>query len=191
MRIGVFADTHDHLDNTRLAVHEFNRHRCDLVVFAGDFVSTFVTPPLRRLHCPLLGCFGDNDGNKRGLRNGTSIAGTIGEPPFGFRTDDGVRILVTHMLRHLRDHARDCDVVIYAHTHRPRIHRDDHGRLLINPGETSGWTFRKPSIALLDTNPLQARLIHLPEPPAPPALSPEFYAPEPRADANSEPETHP
>lgn len=166
MRIGVFADTHDHLDNTRLAVAEFNRAGCELVLFAGDFVSTFVTPPLRRLKCPLIACFGDNDGNKQGLRNGVSLVGRIGEPPFGIRTNDGCKILVTHMLRTLRGYAQDCDVVVYAHTHRAAIRRDDQGRLLVNPGETSGWTFRKPSIALLDTRPLSAHLIFLP--PLPP-----------------------
>ena len=32
MRIGIFADTHDHLDNIRHAVAEFNRLECDHVV---------------------------------------------------------------------------------------------------------------------------------------------------------------
>lgn len=163
MRIGIFADAHDHLDNVRLAVREFNRLDCDLVVFAGDFVSTFVTPPLRKLRCPFWACFGDNDGNKRGLRNGTSIIGWIAEPPFGFRTPDGIRVLVTHMLRDLRGFADGCNVVIYAHTHKPLIRRDESGRLLINPGETSGWTFRKPTIAVLETPSLEARIIALPE----------------------------
>lgn len=173
MRIGVFADTHDHLDNTRLAVREFNRAGCELVVFAGDFVSTFVTPPLRRLRCPLLGCFGDNDGNKRGLLNGTSIVGQVGEAPFGFTTPDGKRILVTHMLRHLRGFAENADAVLYAHTHRPRIHWDGKGRLLVNPGETSGWTFRKPSIAILETNPMSASILYLPELPPEPSWEDE------------------
>ncbi len=164
MRIGVLADTHDHLDNVRIAVAEFERECCDLVVLAGDFVSTFVTPPLRRLRCPFIGVFGDNDGNKRGLRNGVSTIGHIAEPPIGFRTPDGVRILVTHMLRHLRGFADNCDVVIFAHTHRPENRTDGKGRLLLNPGETSGWTFRKPSIAILETRPLSARHIWLPPP---------------------------
>lgn len=166
MRIGVFADAHDHLDNVRLAVSEFNRQKCDLVVFAGDFVSTFVTPPLRKLKCPFWACFGDNDGNKRGLKNGTSLIGWIAEPPFGFVTPDGVRFLVTHMLRDLRGIAGDCHVVVYAHTHKPNIRRDDHGRLLVNPGETSGWTFRKPSIAIVETRPLTAQIVDLPPMPS-------------------------
>ena len=167
MRIGVFADSHDHMDHVRWVVRHFNQRRCELVVFAGDFVSTFVAPPLRRLQCPLLACFGDNDGNKRGLQNGLSIVGTVGEPPFGFRTPDGTRILVTHMLESLRGHAGEGDVVVYAHTHRPKIERDARGRLLVNPGETSGWTYRRPTVALLETSPIGAEIVDLPPMPLP------------------------
>lgn len=176
MLIGVFADSHDHLDNVRLAVGEFNKAKCDLVVFCGDFVSTFVTPPLRRLRCPFLGCFGDNDGNKRGLLNGVSVIGTIGEPPFGFQTPDGVKVLVTHMLRHLRGLGDNADLILFSHTHRAEIRRDSRGRLFVNPGETSGWSFRKPSIALVETNPLDARLIYLPAPPPAPEIAGDIYS---------------
>lgn len=40
MHVGIFADSHDHLINIRLAVERFNRERCDYVLFAGDLVST-------------------------------------------------------------------------------------------------------------------------------------------------------
>lgn len=168
MRIGIFADTHDHVDNVRRAVAEFNRAECELVVHAGDFCSPIVVPPLRKLRCPVLACFGDNDGNKVGIEGGMRIIGPVGHPPFGFRTRDGLRILVTHAAEDLRGCLEESDVVITAHSHKPRVDRDDAGRLWVNPGETSGWTFRKPSIALLDTRPLEARIVWLPElPPAP------------------------
>jgi putative phosphoesterase len=140
MRIGVFADTHDHLDNLRLAVAEFNRRECELVVFAGDLVSTFAIPPLRRLRCPLIASFGDNEGNKIGIRGGMQIIGQVADPPFGFRAPDGTRFLVTHQHELLRGLLDGADIVIYAHTHRPRIYTDEQGRLLVNPGETESRT---------------------------------------------------
>lgn len=158
MRIGVFADSHDHLDHIRLAVAEFNRRECDLVVFAGDFVSTFAIPPLRKLACRMIASFGDNEGNKLGICGGMQIIGEVGEPPFGFRADDGTKILLTHQLELLRGDYGESDVVIFAHTHRPSISRDEHGRLFLNPGEASGWSFGKPSIAILETRPLHAHL---------------------------------
>ena len=53
MRIGIFSDSHDHLDNVRKVVDLFNQRGCELVLFAGDLVSTITIPPLRALKCPL------------------------------------------------------------------------------------------------------------------------------------------
>lgn len=164
MRIGIFADSHDHLDHIQRAVEVFNAAQCQLVLFAGDLVSSFAVPPLRALQCPLLGCFGDNEGNRTGVAAGFKILGAIGEPPFGLRTPDGLRIVVTHMLRTLRAAEGEFDVCVFAHTHKPEISRDEQGRLYVNPGETSGWTYREPTVALLDTSPLSARIIRLTEP---------------------------
>ena len=161
MLIGIFADSHDHLDHIRLAVEVFNQAECDLVVFAGDLVSSFAVPPLRALRCKVIGCFGDNEGNKPGVTAGMRIIGSIGEPPLGFKTPDGRRILLTHMDRSLRDLEGDFDIAIYAHTHKPSITRDEHGRLFINPGETSGWSYGRPSVALLDTTTMEAKIIWL------------------------------
>jgi putative phosphoesterase len=168
MRIGIFGDAHDHVDNVRHAVNAFNQAGCDLVVFAGDFCSPIMIPPLRKLRCRMLACFGDNDANKIALSGGMRIKGEIAEPPCGFQTPDGVKILLTHAMESVCGLIEGADVIIAAHSHKPAIDKDAAGRLFINPGETSGWTYRKPMIALLDTQPLQARLVALPEmPPAP------------------------
>lgn len=161
MLIGIFADSHDHLDNIRRAVECFNSAGCELVVFAGDLVSSFAVPPLRELKCRVIGCFGDNEGNKTGVAAGMKIIGALGEPPFGFKTVDGRRILLSHMDRSLRDLDGEFDVAIYAHTHKPSITHDEQGRLFINPGETSGWSYGKPTVALLDTETLEARIVPL------------------------------
>ena len=162
MIVGIFADSHDHLDNIRRAVEVFNLANCELVVFAGDLVSSFAVPPLRQLKCKVIACYGDNEGNKTGVAAGMRIIGTIGEPPFGFKTPDGRRILLTHMDRSLRGTEEgEFDAAIYAHTHKPSITHDDRGRLFINPGEASGWSYGKPSVALLDTTSMQARIVWL------------------------------
>lgn len=161
MLIGIFADSHDHLDNIRRAVKVFNGAGCELVVFAGDLVSSFAVPPLRELQCPVIACYGDNEGNKIGVAAGMKIIGALGEPPFGFKTADGRRILLTHMDRSLRELDGEFDAAIYAHTHKPSITRDEQGRLFINPGETSGWSYGKPSVALLDTVTMDAKIVSL------------------------------
>jgi len=168
MRIGVFADSHDHVDNVRHAVEEFNRRNCELVIFAGDFVSTLILPQLRALNCRIVASFGDNEGNRVGMRSGFRILGTLGDPPFGFRAPDGTRILVTHQFQLLNNDIEGCDLVVFAHTHRPYVKQMENGPLLVNPGETSGWTYRQPSIAIVETSPLAAEIVRLPEMPAAP-----------------------
>jgi len=161
MLIGIFADSHDHLDNIRRAVDVFNSSGCELVVFAGDLVSSFAVPPLRRLNCDVIACFGDNEGNKPGVTAGMRIVGTIGEPPFCFKTRDGKKVLLMHMERTLRGLEGEFDIAVYAHSHKPSITRDEQGRLYINPGETSGWSHGRPSVALLDTETMQASIVYL------------------------------
>jgi uncharacterized protein len=161
MLVGIFADTHDHLANIRLAVERFNAAQCDVVLFAGDLVSTFAVPPLRKLNCPVVGCFGDNEGNKVGLLAGFALVGQIGEPPVRYTADDGTRFIVCHMQRQLRGQADDWDIAVFGHTHKPRVQRDELGRLLINPGETSGWTFGRPTIVLLETSTRRAEIVAL------------------------------
>jgi putative phosphoesterase len=152
------------LANIRLAVERFNQAQCELVLFAGDLVSTFAVPPLRRLKCPFVGCFGDNEGNKIGLMSGFSFVGQMDEPPVRHVAADGTRFILCHMQRQLRGQPEDWDIAVFGHTHKPRIMRDDAGRLLINPGETSGWTFGRPTIALLETSTQSVELIELAAP---------------------------
>lgn len=161
MRVGIFADSHDHLDNLRLAVAHFNESECEVVLFAGDLVSTFAVPPLRKLSCPFVGCFGDNEGNKVGLLAGFSFVGQMAEPPVRFTASDGTRFIVCHMQRQLRGQPDDWDIAVFGHTHKPRVQRDEAGRLLVNPGETSGWTFGQPTIALLETATKSAQIVSL------------------------------
>ena len=100
-------------------------------------------------------------GNELRFANWIGYIGTLGEPPFGFKTADGTRFLLTHMDRSLRDAGGEFDVAIYAHTHKPSITHDELGRLFINPGETSGWSYGRPSVALLDTSTMEARIVWL------------------------------
>ncbi len=170
MRVGVFGDTHDHVDNMRLAVSFFNEAGCGLVLFAGDFCSPLVVPPLRKLFCPVVSVLGDNDGNLSGIQSGMKILGGVAGGPVCCTAKDGTRFLLTHVLNDVRDCIGDANVVVFAHTHRPSVATDKSGRLFVNPGETSGWTSRKPTVAVVETDDLSAQIIPLPEMGQPPAI---------------------
>ncbi|MEZ6068394.1 MAG: YfcE family phosphodiesterase [Planctomycetaceae bacterium] len=159
----MFADVHDHLDNLRRAVAVFNAEQCETVLFAGDLVSTFAVPPLRKLECPFVGCYGDNEGNKPGLQAGFSIVGRLEEAPLRWTSSDGLRFVLVHMQRQLRELPADVDydVAICGHTHRPAVGCDERGKLLLNPGEVSGWTFGAPTVMLFETTTREARIVPL------------------------------
>lgn len=160
MRIGIFADTHDHLTNIRLAVARFNENNVDLVLFAGDLVSTIAVPPLRKLHAPVVACHGDNEGNRVGLQAGFQLVGKISDPPVRLTLPDGTRMVLVHMQRQLRN-LMGFDVAVFGHSHKPRVERDEIGRLLINPGETGGWSFGRPTIAFLETSSRRVEIVDL------------------------------
>ncbi|MEQ9409385.1 MAG: YfcE family phosphodiesterase [Fuerstiella sp.] len=173
MKIGILADIHDNVDNLRHAISLFNALKCELILLAGDFVSPLVVPSMRKLTGRVVACFGDNDGNQRGIIGGMKIVGTLGYGPFCHQTKDGLKIVMAHQLNELRDCLGDANVVVFAHTHRPSIVEDKHGRLFINPGEVGGWMFRRPTVVVLDSQTRQAELIDLP------AMSPGVIIPEP------------
>lgn len=169
MKIGILADIHDNVDNLRHSIRLLNALQCGAVLIAGDFVSPLVVPSMRKFHCPVIACFGDNDGNQIGIMGGMKIVGTLGYPPMGWKSRDGVRFLICHQLDDVRNCLDGADVVVFAHTHRPSIATDRNGRMYINPGEVGGWMFRKPTVAVYDTEQRTAEIVNLPE------MSPGVY----------------
>jgi putative phosphoesterase len=71
MKVGIMSDSHDHLINIRKAVETFKEAGVGFVLHAGDFVAPFVANELQKLNCPLLGVFGNNDGERIGLAEPT------------------------------------------------------------------------------------------------------------------------
>ena len=70
------------------------------------------------------------------------------------------------MERSLKGIEGEFDVAIYAPTHKPRIDRDEQGRVWINPGETSGWSYGNPTVVLFETTSKVATIVSLRQPAA-------------------------
>ena len=122
MKIGIFADVHDHLDNLRKAVERFNSENVELVLFAGDLVSTFAVPPLRKLKMPFVGTFGDNEGNKIGLLAGMQDRRAVRRAAAAAQNRRRHAICHRAHEKPIAHRARaDYDVAIIGHTHKPRI----------------------------------------------------------------------
>lgn len=155
MRIGIVSDTHDRQRRVEAAVERFNQADLDLVLHAGDYVSPFVVPWLAALSSPLVGVFGNNDGDR------ALVAERFAEHDhLDLRGDfarieaEGAVIALLHGHQHELFDAlvasQGFDYVVRGHSHRAGTER--HGRtLVVNPGTASGILAENPTAAILDT----------------------------------------
>jgi hypothetical protein len=157
MEIGVISDTHDNLPKIRKAVSFFNKKKVDFVMHAGDFVAPFTIDILQKLVCDWVGVFGNNDGEKQGLTQKSQ--GRIKQGPLRIIMDKR-KITLVHDINTLDIKDENADLVIFGHTHRPEI-LNSFGKLIINPGECSGWLYGKSSVAIADLNSLKAKIIKI------------------------------
>ncbi len=152
MLIGLISDTHDNLPFIEKAVNFLNQKEVELVLHAGDFIAPFSLKPLGKLRCPWWGVFGNNDGEKEGLRKNSE--GRIQAAPLEiFR--EGRKVVLMHEFQD-----REGDILVFGHTHYPEIRREK-GKLLVNPGEVCGYLSGRPTLAVVDISSLQAEIITL------------------------------
>ncbi len=157
MKIGILSDTHDNLDLVEKAVYFFNGKKTGFVFHAGDFVAPFTILRLKKLACDWRGVFGNNDGERRGLR--AVSEGRIVPGPLRMRAGD-IDIVVVHDIHSLDQRKEKAKLVIFGHSHKPEIIRGS-GRLLVNPGECGGWLTGRSTVAVVDTQKLSARIYTL------------------------------
>ncbi len=157
MLIGVMADTHDRLPTMRAALERFAELDVAAVVHAGDVVAPFAARLLAEAGRPLYVVYGNNDGERAGLR---AVLPQIADGPLRFELG-GRRILLHHFIDWCS--AADvaaADVVITGHTHEVLVERRD-GVLLLNPGECCGWLTDRPTVATIDLESNEVRIIEV------------------------------
>ncbi|GIX08189.1 MAG: phosphoesterase [Candidatus Poribacteria bacterium] len=163
MKIGVISDTHDNLAAIEAAARRFVQEGVQYVVHAGDYIfpaTARAFAPIQEAGVPFLGIFGNNDGERFGLRKMYEPIGPIHEDPHRFELG-GRRILVTHreVLVDALAKSGDFDVVIYGHTHQVDLRTEPC--LILNPGEACGWLSGRRTVALLDLETLKAEIVEL------------------------------
>jgi len=159
VQVGIMADSHDNLPRIHQAVEFFNEQGVALVFHAGDFIAPFVGRELRHLTCPVVGVFGNNDGERTGLRSMMRELGEIHDPPYFWRHNE-FRVLLSHVPPGEVVLEESADVVIWGHTHEPVVRREV-GRLLVNPGECGGWLTGRATVAWADLASREVRIQQL------------------------------
>lgn len=168
-RIGIISDTHDNLDAVEAAAKVFREESVDLVVHAGDIVAPFTLKLLCELlgeKVPLYAVFGNNCGEKMGLKRVAESCGVkLSEPPIEILVENK-RLLVLHgygsktVTTNLVDslaRGGPWDVIIYGHTHDPRVDQVS-STLIVNPGEACGCLTGKRSVAILDLEAMEVSI---------------------------------
>jgi putative phosphoesterase len=164
MIVGLLSDTHDHLPLIDEAIKKLNEMNSELVLHAGDYISPFVAAHFKQLKAPLIGVFGNNDGDRTLLKKKFTELGADIRGRFAFVLVDGLRIALVHgdeteLMRSLLE-LESHDVLVCGHTHEPKVYRKG-GTLVINPGEACGYLSGKPTISILDTETLNVKTIQL------------------------------
>ena len=156
MKIGIVSDSHDHRSNIINAVECFNDENVEMVIHAGDIVAPFTEREFRKLKSKMIAVFGNNDGERFGLKKFFDI----NLPPLEL-TLNSKKIVVMHEPFNLEALKKSnyYDIIIYGHLHEPLIEKGEV--TVINPGETCTWLTGKATVVILDTESMETRLIEL------------------------------
>ena len=161
-KLGILADTHDHLDRIRLALPLLKQHGAEGLLHLGDFVAPFAMKEVMKFDGPLFAIFGNNDGEKKGLKK---LFPELKDGPCVFEIG-GRKLGVAHSVEEIpADYRTSCDGVFYGHSHT-RVHKPQgtvvgaHA-LELNPGEGCGWLTGKPSCAILDLTTMRAEILEI------------------------------
>lgn len=157
MLVGIMSDTHDHVAMIAQAVDECHKRGVSMILHAGDWVAPFAARALATANLPVRAVFGNNDGEKDGLRN---VFPNIDKGPVQFDLDGHTVVMAHDATKIPASMIDDADIVITGHTHHTEVvHRD--GALWINPGEVCGWVKRQPTMVVLDTSNLTTEVVEL------------------------------
>lgn len=159
--IGIMSDSHDNLDSIKKAVDAFNEAKVDLVIHAGDMISPFTSKDIKKLNCDFKAVFGNNDGERDGLR--LFFKGICYHDDFQEFEIEGKKYCVIHGTNEdvvdALVKSGKYDVVIRGHTHKLEV---KEGKcMMINPGETCGYLSGQQTVILLDPSNLSYEAIFL------------------------------
>lgn len=161
MLAGIISDTHDNMNMLKKAVDLFNERAAEVVLHAGDYIAPFTAREFRRLNCKMVGVFGNNDGEKFGLKKSFEGFAELHEGIYQLDLKGKIVAIIHYPEIAATLAARGAyDAIIYGHTHRAETRKEGE-TLLINPGECGGWLEGTSTIAFLDTATMDVEIVQL------------------------------
>ncbi len=162
MKIGIIADSHDHVDLLRRGLQILLDRQVEAICHAGDFVAPFSAKLLTAENLPqglqVLCVYGNNDGEQPGLRK---LLPQLQQGPLRAQLG-GRSVVMHHFINWLGpDDIAGADVVISGHTHEASFETRD-GVLYVNPGEACGVLSGRATVAMVDTDTMSVEIIEIP-----------------------------
>jgi putative phosphoesterase len=165
MLVRLMSDTHDNLPMIDKAILKLNEANVELVLHAGDYVAPFVICSFKKLRPKLIGVFSNNDGDHLLLKKRFGEYDNLDiRDNFAEIDIEGMKIALLHgseeeLLKALVN-SEYFDFVVHGHLHNAEVYRKGK-TLVVNPGEVCGYLSGKSTIALLDTEKREAKIIEL------------------------------
>jgi uncharacterized protein len=158
--VGLVTDTHDNKVAVESAVRLFNERNVSLVLHGGDYIAPFNARWMKALKAPMIGVFGNNDGERFGLKAQFDEIGPIHRAPYLVTACDR-RILLMHEPDELEALAssKSYDAIIYGHTHEIDVRTGDS--LIVNPGEACGWLSGRCTLGVLDLSEMSVEIVDI------------------------------
>ncbi len=158
--VGIMADSHDNKVGVEAAIRIFKDRQIGLLLHAGDYIAPFNAGWMKDIGVTMVGVFGNNDGEKFGLKSRFAELGDIHRAPHPFDYA-GKRFLMLHEPDEVDalQASGHYDVIVYGHTHEIDVREDK--TVVINPGETGGWTTGRGTVALLDLDSMSVEIVDL------------------------------
>jgi len=165
MKAGIVSDSHNRRDAVDGALAFFRQEGVGIILHLGDVCEPETLSGCRASGVPLVGVFGNSDSDREGLQEATG--GAFHDGPY-VHTVGGRRVLMAHTFRELEPELGErgrFDLVLFGHTHRPLTMRVGKA-LVLNPGESCGFTRGKRTCAVVDLETMDARIVEIPPRPS-------------------------
>jgi putative phosphoesterase len=161
MKIGIISDTHENMPLIAKSVEIFNNKHIELLFHAGDIISPITFNEFQKLKCKFIGVLGNNDGEKKMLKEKFNQIGQLAEKYYETEILNN-RILLIHEpdMLDIFISSLKYDIIIYGHTHKVDV-RTVNRTLIINPGECCGWLTGTSTIAILELPGKKVDIINL------------------------------
>lgn len=160
MKAGILSDSHNHREGAENALRRFLEEHVDIILHLGDVCSPETLDGFRQTGIPLVGVFGNNDGDRQGLQEASGNGFHRGPymPVIG-----GKRILMAHAFDELQEEigvGGKYDLILFGHTHRTLTMRVGRA-LVLNPGEACGFVTGRASCAVVDLESMESRILEI------------------------------